>query len=415
MISYTISETTSKRQVYHWLQASLRLAQIENLASGYAWHGLDEKVSRLIKEGLSQSLEGLVNMAQTLVDNFHRHPVQSSLNDRLFELRNRYVRVEETVHFYTIAINSRTNPTVSALLRACDILCVKSMKSILQDLEHPCPLVLTYVEKGLGASILKSGLRLWDGNTSRVAAIKVTQHNLYRPTAIIHETGHQVAHILDWNAELSEGLKMGLKNFPEDISDTFASWASEIAADAYAFVHTGYAAVAALHDVVSGSPNAILAFHPKDPHPVAFVRVLMNIEMCRQKFGHGPWEELQESFLNQYGAELNSNPNLRFVNQCLDALPSAVRIILDQRYRAFRGKSLSELIDPEKVSPSQLFNLEKSAGPSLYHSHAWIWQESIRILALGGLKIGMAQGDLQSLYKQQEEWMIRLGYTGNLN
>lgn len=415
MYSPTLPERTIKRQANHWLQASLRLSQIENLASGYAWHGLDRQVSRLIKDGLKESIEGLVNLAQALSGEIQLNLSQDSLHNRLLELRNRYVSVEETVHFYTIAINSRTNPTISALLRACDILCVKSMKTILNDLGYPCPLVLTYVEKGLGASILKSGLRLWDGNTSRVAAIKVTQHNLYRPTAIIHETGHQVAHILDWNAELSEGLKTGFKNFPEDISNTFASWASEIAADAFAFVHTGYASVAALHDVVSGSPNAILAFHPKDPHPIAFVRVLMNIEMCRQKFGHGPWEELQESFLNQYGAELNSNPNLGIVNQCLDALPFAVRIILDQRYRAFRGKSLSELIAPEKVSPSQLFNLEKTAGPSLYHSHAWIWQESIRILALGGLKIGMAQGDLQSLYKQQEEWMIRLGYTGNLN
>ena len=35
-----------------------------------------------------------------------------------------------------------------------------------------------------------------------VAAIKVTRHNLQRPTALIHEAGHQVAHITGWNEEL---------------------------------------------------------------------------------------------------------------------------------------------------------------------------------------------------------------------
>ena len=128
------------------------------------------------------------------------------------------------------------------------------MQALLQPLGKPTPYVLTYVEKGVGASILKAGLRLWDGNISSVAAIKVTQHNLFRPTAILHETGHQIAHILNWNTELAAALN-NLNNHPEVVRAVLASWASEIAADAFAFVHSGYASVAALHDVVSGSPR----------------------------------------------------------------------------------------------------------------------------------------------------------------
>src|SRR5206468_11458382 len=111
------------------------------------------------------------------------------------------------------------------LLRACDILCMKSMQELLQPLNKEVPAVLTYIDKGVGASILKAGLRLWDGNISPLAAIKITQHNLFRPTAIIHETGHQVAHILDWNEQLAVALSKNLNHHPEVVGISFSSWA----------------------------------------------------------------------------------------------------------------------------------------------------------------------------------------------
>src|SRR5204863_1574422 len=91
----------------------------------------------------------------------------------------------------------------------------RSMAQLLDQLGHvgkTAPVALTYLDKGLGASILKAGLRLWDGGDAcPVAVIKVTRHNLLRPTALIHEAGHQVAHICNWNAELATALARGLQ------------------------------------------------------------------------------------------------------------------------------------------------------------------------------------------------------------
>jgi hypothetical protein len=55
------------------------------------------------------------------------------------------------------------------------------------------------------------------------------------------------------------------------------------------------------------------------------------------------------------------------------------------------------------------------AGPALYTSHAWIWKEAIRLLALNGYRIGIGKGDLAKLYKQQEDWMIKLGFAVEMN
>jgi len=114
--------------------------------------------------------------------------------------------------FFGDAINTRTSPRMSALLRACDILAEKSMRMVLEQFGKKTPPVLSYFDKGLGASILKAGLRLWDATTiNPCAAIKIVRHNLLRPTSGIHESGHQVAHQLDWNDELAGMLADSLR------------------------------------------------------------------------------------------------------------------------------------------------------------------------------------------------------------
>ena len=156
------------------------------------------------------------------------------------------------------------------------------MAQILDQIGKPTPVVLTYIDKGLGASILKAGLRLWDaGAASPVAAVKITRHNLLRPTAVIHEAGHQVAHIAGWNQELSAALSQGLAGSSGELGRRLVGWASEIAADAVAFVHTGFASVAALHDVLAGETSSVFRHTPGDPHPICYLRVLLGVEMCR--------------------------------------------------------------------------------------------------------------------------------------
>jgi hypothetical protein len=410
--------TSLLRQVNHWLQAASRLSTLDHLASGYAWQGIDHKIGVQLKTSLQTSISEVISLANTLKSQLNDAKEETSLRAikrGLIQLRDRYLKTEETIHFYTVAINSRTTPNIAALLRACDVLCTRSMQELLRPLGKDTPPVLTYVDKGVGASILKAGLRLWDGNISNVAAIKITQHNLFRPTAIIHETGHQVAHILNWNEELSVALSNRMTNHSKIVGAAFAGWSSEIAADAFAFVHTGFASVAALHDVVSGTPQAVFSYHQHDPHPISYIRVLLNIEMCRQFYGNGPWDDLESAFKYDYDVNLVNFSSVGLIKLCMSALPDAVHLILKSPFHCFGNRSLSQIIPPNKASPQALEKLEYLAGPSLYISHAWIWNESIRLLALNGYKIGTGKGDLAALYKQQEDWMTKLGFAIELN
>lgn len=407
------ARTQISRQVAHWMMAVSRLQNLDDLASPAAWNGLERYLGLSIRQQLTAVVERLLRRANLLQAGLEAAASASELGKvrkQLLALRQLYLRVETTLDFYADAVNSRTNPTVSGLLRACDTLAYRSMAQLLDQLGKPSPVVLTYIDKGLGASILKAGLRLWDGTSENpAAAIKIARHNLLRPTSLIHETGHQVAHIVGWNEELASTLEKGLADTRAGVAEVWPSWSSEIAADAFAFVHTGYASVAALHDVVAGETPAVLRHALGDPHPISYLRVLLGVEMCRTFYGDGPWDDMASCWILQYPLDQATARVEKLLRESLPLLPTIVNLILRSPMRCFGGRPLIALIDPNRVSPDALESLERRLGVALYTSSHWIWTEALRLLALSGLRVATNTKRSADFLRQQDAWMTQLG------
>ena len=400
------------RQVVHWVTAATRLDP-DDLASAEAWSRLERYLGLSIRKHLEGVISRLCAEADVLTVTLRTAESPTALRElqrRLLTFRRKFMRAETTLDFYADAINTRTSPHMAGLLRACDILADRSMSALLDQLGYTTPVVLTYVDKGLGASILKAGLRLWDGGAENpAAAIKIVRHNLLRPTALIHEAGHQVAHIVDWNRELAETLEHGLSDAPDGVAEAWSAWASEMAADAFAFVHTGYASVAALHDVLAGEPNFVFQHTPGDPHPISYLRVLLGVETCRYFYGAGPWDALAASWSEEYPIANAASDTRNLLEQSVPLLPRIVRLTLDTPQRAFRGRPLREMIQPERVSPTELQALETRLGSSLYTSMHWVWSECLRLLALTGWQVAATPATAGEVLKLQEASMLRLG------
>jgi hypothetical protein len=291
--------TQTDRQVGHWALAASRL-NLDDLAAPEAWSRLE----RYLGVALRRHLQGVIDRVQASAEALsvvnraaHTPAALVDVRRKLLAFRKQFLRAETTLDYFADAISTRTNPQTAALLRACDTLAHRTMSHVLDQIDKPTPPVLTYLDQGLGASILKAGLRLWDGGAlSPVAAVKITRHNILRPTALIHEAGHQVAHITGWNEELALTLSRGLASTSEEVAQAWASWSSEIAADAFAFLHTGFASVAALHDVLAGEMPFVFRHTQGDPHPICYLRVLLGVEMCSYFYGAGPWDDLARSW-----------------------------------------------------------------------------------------------------------------------
>ena len=402
----------TERQVAHWVLAAARL-KLDDLAAPQAWGHLEQYLGVSLRKHLAGVIDRLQRQADALaaLQRAARSPTaHAEVRRKLLDFRRQYLRTETTLDFFADAINTRTNPQTAALLRACDTLAHRSMAQLLDQLGKPTPVALTYVDKGLGASILKAGLRLWDGgDASPVAAIKIVRHNLLRPTALIHEAGHQVAHITGWNQELATALSSGLEGASRELAEVWSSWASEIAADAFAFAHTGFASVAALHDVLAGDTSLVFRYTPGDPHPISYLRVLLGVEMCRYFFGAGPWDALALSWSVSHPMERASAEVKGLLDDTQPLLASVVRVALDVPMRAFNSRPLRALIQPERVSPATLIALDKRIGPALLTSSHWLWAEPLRVLALTGLQSSLSPNTFETSLQRQAESMLRLG------
>jgi hypothetical protein len=195
----------------------------------------------------------------------------------------------------------------------------------------------------------------------------------------------------------------------------YQSWASEIAADCFAFVHTGYAAVSSLHNVVSGRPQSVFAFHDGDPHPISYCRVLLNLEMARSFYGKGAWDVLQDNFLEDYPIERYTFSSIPLIQACVKVMPEVVDICLRSSFNAFGDKALAGIIDPMCVCPPSLERLQQLAAGSLMNSHAWIDKECLKLLALTGYQVATRNDNVDEVYKHQESWMAKLGASQELN
>ena len=379
-----------ERQVAHWLGAARTFRDAEEFASIGAWKSVEREIGAPLRKHLHTVVEDLIALGEAaakLIGRVRSEPrLIREAQAAVQKFRRRYIQVDTTLDFIGDAVNSRTSPLLCAALSNLDRLAVASMRAVLERAGKPVPQCLVYQDKGTGASILRAGVRLWaPGAVMPVAAIKIVRHNLYRPTSLFHETGHQVAHLTGWVPSARESIGRALSG-DKDLQQMWTPWASEIVADVFAFLHTGFASVSALYDVV-GDEKTILRWPIGDPHPIGWLRTALGCEFSATCFGRtGPWENLMRAMQARYPAEKADDSVRALLIRSMKAMPIIAKACLEAPVPALGGKPMSSVHDPSHVSPSSLAELEKTAGPALWTSPHWRRSEGIRIVALAGLR-----------------------------
>ena len=378
-----------ERQLAHWLGAAQTFCDAEEFASGLAWQSVEAYVGMPLRRQLAATVDELLAAGRTaagLVRTAQTNPsVIPRAQQAVQAFRHRYTQVEVTLDFFGHAVNSRTSRSIRATLQTLDHLAVQSMEAVLRPLNLPVPPVLTYVDQGLGASVLRAGVRLWSpGTVNPVAAIKVVRHNVYRPTSLFHECGHQVAYLTRWTPSVAGAIGQVFAGDAELLA-MWQPWSSEIVADVFALVHTGYASVAALYDVV-GDSATILRWPIADPHPVGWIRTLLGCAMCRLVYGAGPWDGLERSVLLAHPLHMAEPQTAELLKRSQARLDQVAAACLTTRITGFGGRQIGSFVDPQRVSPASLAKFERDAGDSLWTSPHLRRTEGIRLVALSGLR-----------------------------
>jgi hypothetical protein len=397
-----------ERQSAHWVAAATTFLDAEEFASEAAWRSVEAYVGMPLRRHLKLIVEELIDIGRATIA-----MARAARRDALAlpeamaavqNLRRRYSQVETTLDFFGDAVSSRTSPQLRAALQALDALATASMDAVLARAGHAAIPVLTYVDKGMGASILRADIRLWaPGSINPVAAIKIVRHNLYRPTSLFHEVGHQVAAVTGWVPALQASLGHALSD-DAALRSMWTPWASEIAADVFAFAHTGYASVTALYDVV-GDARTILRWPIGDPHPVGWLRTLLGCALCRGAYGRGPWDDLEAAVVTSFPLR-RADPTVReLLERSWRRMPAIAGACLDAPVPGLSGRPIGTVVDPSRVSPVALAELERTAGRALWTSPHWRRTEGIRIVALAGLREAERPDEASAWIARARDWM----------
>jgi hypothetical protein len=379
-----------QRQLAHWLAAARTFRDAEEFASLEAWTSVERDIGAPLRSNVHQMVEDLIALGETAratIDDARRDSAGlPAAAAAVIRFRRRYVQVDTTLDFLGDAVNSRTSRVLRAALTTLDDLAYASMVPSLERAGKSVPRVLVYQDKGNGASILRAGVRLWvPGSVMPVAAIKIVRHNLYRPTSLFHETGHQVAHLTGWTESTRDALAKAL-SADRELAAMWTPWASEIVADVFAFLHTGYASVAALYDVV-GDPAAILRWPIGDPHPIGWLRTALGCAFAAHCFGgDGPWRSLLRAMDAHFPPALADSSIRPLLARSRAAMPRIAAACLEAPVPALGGKPMTTVHDPARVSPAALAQLERGAGAALWTSPHFRRSDGIRIVALAGLR-----------------------------
>jgi hypothetical protein len=405
-----LSAADLARQMAHWQAAAAIFRDAEEFAPADAWRSVEAEVGLPLRRQLGAAVEDLLKAGRestALVERARGDAaVLPSAAKAVQAFRRRYGQVETTLEYFGDAVRSRTSGTLRNALTALDRLAAASMVPPLRRAGLPVPPVLTYVDKGMGASILRAGIRLWaPGTTNPVAAIKIVRHNLYRPTSLFHESGHQVAHLTGWTDSMRASIGQALAD-DNELRLMWTPWTSEIAADVFAFLHTGYASVAALYDVV-GDARTILRWPIGDPHPIGWLRTLLGCAFARRSFGAGPWDALEQAMIASHpatNAEATLAPLLDRSRARMAAIAGAC---LAAPVPAIGGLPMTSVLAAERVSPQALGELERSASAALWTSPHWRNTEGIRIVALAGLREAERPETAGEWIDRARTWMTR--------
>lgn len=227
---------------------------------------------------------------------------------------------------------------------------------------YEVPPVICYLARGPGAAIRRARTRLPGGGENPAAIIRVPRERMIGSSlasSLIHEVGHQGAALLDLVASLRAALREVPREDPEDALawSLWERWSSEIVADFWSVARVGVISTLGLMGVVSLPRPFVFRLNADDPHPIPWIRVKLSSALGGVLYPHPQWARLSRLWEEFYPVEGLSEPHRRVLAALEASLPRFVKLLVEHRPPALRGRTLPEVMETRALQPARLGEL----------------------------------------------------------
>lgn len=215
----------------------------------------------------------------------------------------------------------------------------------------PAPPPFSYMRTGFSPATFRRAipLRRLGQQLNPFPLIQLPYHRLVNPWtlgAVLHEVSHNLQNDLGLARVVPARIGRQLLDagLPRDVASVWMRWNRELYADVSGLLLGGPAVVGSLLDVIGRSPETVLAYDPRGPHPTPYLRAFISFELLRRMGFADQAEHFRRLWVRLYpDARAGTLPG-----RLLDTFPRANRIVVDavcyQPFDALGGKYLADVL-----------------------------------------------------------------------
>jgi hypothetical protein len=215
----------------------------------------------------------------------------------------------------------------------------------------PAPPPFSYMRTGFSPATFRRAipLRRLGQQLNPFPLIQLPYHRLVNPWtlgAVLHEVSHNLQNDLGLARIVPAriGHRLLEAGLPRQVAAVWMRWNRELYADVSGLLLGGPAVVGSLLDVIGRSPETVLAYDRRGPHPTPYLRAFISIELLRRMGFAEEAEHYRRLWVRLYpDARAGTLPGW-----LLETFPTANRIVVDavcyQPFDALGGKYLADVL-----------------------------------------------------------------------
>ena len=215
----------------------------------------------------------------------------------------------------------------------------------------PAPPPFSYMATGFSPATFRRGipLRKLGKQLNPFPLIQLPYHRLVNPWtlgAVLHEISHNLQNDLGLSKDIPRtlGLKLLRGGASRQVAGIWVRWNREMFADMSGLLLGGPAFVHSLMDILARSPETVVYYSPRGPHPTPYLRMLINTELLRRIGFESESRQFQKAWTRIYPSPSSGNIPPAMLKSFQEACPIAVDAMCFQPYRSLGNRSLAKVL-----------------------------------------------------------------------
>jgi hypothetical protein len=230
----------------------------------------------------------------------------------------------------------------------------------------PAPPPFCYMRTGFSPATYRRGIPLTrlGKQLNPFPLIQLPYHRLVNPWtlgAMLHEVSHNLQTDLGLSRAIPRAIAKRLLDagLSPSVVGTWARWNRETFADLSGLLLGGPCIVGSLLDILARSPEVMVRFAPRAPHPTPILRAYLNFELLR-RMGYPEWARRYQALWQRlYPDPRAGNIPARIVDTLADVIPLVVDTIGFQPFGELGGRRLVQVLRFEDKEQAMI---EEAAG-----------------------------------------------------